>query len=181
MAETTYESIVLGGGCFWCLDAAYRLVDGVTDSLCGYAGGDTPDPSYELVSADVTGHAEVVEVTFDPQKISLADILAIFWGLHDPTTLNRQGNDVGSQYRSAIYYTSQSQKAVIDASLKAAAGSWSDPLTTEVAPLDHFYVAEPYHQDYFNKNPEAGYCQVIINPKLAHFRQAFAQHLKSAT
>lgn len=173
------ETIILGGGCFWCLDAAYRRVKGVIGVVSGYAGGQWPDPSYERVTTGTTGHAEVVQVEFDAQIINLETILEIFWTLHDPTTLNRQGNDAGTQYRSIILYNSPEQQAQIQESIdKTAAKLWGDHITTEVVPLEKFYPAEDYHQDYFNKNPEQGYCQVIINPKLAKLTKKFAQLLK---
>lgn len=173
------ETIVLGGGCFWCLDAAYRRVKGIEKVVSGYAGGQWPDPSYERVTTGTTGHAEVVELTFDPAVISLETILEIFWTIHDPTTLNRQGNDVGTQYRSIILYNSPEQLAAVEQSItKTATKLWGDSITTELVPLEKFYPAEDYHQDYFNKNPEQGYCQVIINPKLQKLTKKFAQLLK---
>lgn len=173
------EQIVLGGGCFWCLDAAYRRIKGVETVVSGYAGGTWPDPTYERVTTGTTGHAEVVKVEFDPQIISLETILEVFWTIHDPTTLNRQGNDVGTQYRSIILYSSPKQQQEIQRSITdTAIPAWGDKLTTEVTPLEKFYLAEGYHQDYFNKNPEQGYCQVIINPKLAKLTKKFAQLLK---
>jgi peptide-methionine (S)-S-oxide reductase len=172
------QSIVLAGGCFWCLDAAYRMVEGVASVVSGYAGGSWPDPTYERVSTGTTGHAEVVKVEFDPKVISLDDVLDIFWALHDPTTKNRQGNDVGTQYRSMILYVGKEQKELAEASLANVAKLWPNPIVTEVKPLDHFYPAEEYHQDYYRKNPDQGYCQVIINPKLAKLREKFASRLK---
>lgn len=174
--KTNSESIVLGGGCFWCLDAAFRMVKGVTQVVSGYAGGAIENPTYEQVSYEETGHAEVVEVTFDPAVISLDTILIIFWSIHDPTTLNRQGNDVGSQYRSAIYFREDQSKTVQE-SLAEANKVWANAITTEIKPLTTFYPAEDYHQDYFAKNPEAGYCQIVINPKLVKFREKFSQYL----
>lgn len=171
------DSIVLGGGCFWCLDAGYRLIEGVTEVVSGYAGGHTKDPHYYAVASGDTGHAEVVKVTFDPSKISAEDILDIFWAMHDPTTLNRQGADEGSQYRSAIYYTDAAQEAIVAASLKEVAKLWDDPIVTEVKKLEVFYPAEEEHQNYFEKHPEAGYCQIVINPKLAKLRQKFQKLL----
>lgn len=171
--------IVLGGGCFWCLDALYRRVKGVQTVTSGYAGGTTERPSYELVCTETTGHAEVVKLEFDPNVIELNTILDIFWAMHDPTTRNQQGSDVGTQYRSAIYYTNDAQKQIIDDSIKKTAKKlWSKPLTTEIKPLDIFWPAEDYHQDYFNKNPEQGYCQIIINPKLAKFKKKFGHLIK---
>lgn len=172
------DKIVLGGGCFWCLDASYRLINGVESVISGYAGGETKDPSYEHVSYGDTGHVEVVEVTFDPKKITLVDILDIFWAIHDPTTLNRQGGDIGTQYRSAIYYLNEKQRAVVAQSLTSAQKLWADPITTEVKPLKTFYPAEDYHQNYFANNPDQAYCQVVINPKLAKLRKKFNQKLK---
>lgn len=173
------QSIVLGGGCFWCLDAAYRRVKGVESVISGYAGGQWPNPTYERVVTGTTGHAEVVKVEFDPASISLETILEIYWTLHNPTTLNRQGNDVGTQYRSIILYNSPEQQAAVEQSIEATAKKlWGENVTTEVVPLQEFYPAEEYHQDYFNKHPEQGYCQVIINPKLAKLTKKFAALLK---
>ena len=173
------ETIVLGGGCFWCLDAAYRRIKGIASVVSGYAGGHWPNPTYERVTTGTTGHAEVVKVDFDPTEISLDVILEIFWTIHDPTTLNRQGNDVGTQYRSIILFNSSKQETIIRKSLtEIATKLWGDHITTEIVPLEKFYPAESYHQDYFNKNPEQGYCQVIINPKLAKLTKKFAQLLK---
>lgn len=173
------ESIVLGGGCFWCLDAIYRRVKGVTNVISGYAGGDTKEPSYEQVCTGATNHAEVIKVDFDSSDIDLKTILDIFWSVHDPTTRNQQGNDIGTQYRSAIYYTDDAQKEVIEESLKTTTKKlWDKPLTTEIKPLETFWTAEEYHQDFFNKNPEQGYCQIIINPKLAKFKKKFEHLLK---
>lgn len=173
------ESIILGGGCFWCLDAAYRLVEGVTKVVSGFAGGDTKNPTYWRVVGGDTGHAEVVKVDFDPEVVSLVDILNIFWGMHDPTTLNYQGNDRGTQYRSIILYYGDKQKEVIDASVTAVAKLWDDPIVTEVSKLREFYPAEDEHQDYFKKHPDQAYCQVIINPKLAKLKMTFKEHLRS--
>lgn len=171
------ESIVLGGGCFWCLDAIYRRVKGVTYVTSGYAGGDTKEPSYEQVCTGKTNHTEVIEVDFDSSEIDLKTILDIFWSVHDPTTRNQQGNDIGTQYRSAIYYTEDIQKEVIEESIeKTAKNLWSKSITTEIKPLETFWPAEDYHQDFSNKNPEQGYCQIIINPKLAKFKKKF-EHL----
>lgn len=173
------DSIVLGGGCFWCLDTLYRRVKGVNKVTVGYAGGATSNPTYEQVCSGTTNHAEVVKVEFDPDVVTLTTILEIFWASHDPTTKNQQGNDVGTQYRSAIFYNSEEQKDIIDASIEHTAKKlWSKPLTTEITQLDTFWPAENYHQDYFNKNPEQGYCQIIINPKLAKFKQKFSHLLK---
>ena len=172
------HSIVLGGGCFWCLDAAYRMVKGVTDVVVGYAGGETKDPIYEEVASGTTGHAEVVKVTYDDDVISSDDIMSIFWTIHDPTTLNRQGHDIGTQYRSCILYQDENQRKLAEESIEKVAELWDDPIVTEVKPLGTFYPAEEYHQDYFSKNPEAGYCQVVINPKLVKLRKEAATLLK---
>lgn len=172
------EKIVLGGGCFWCLDASFQLIKGVEEVVSGFAGGDTPSPSYHDVARGMTGHAEVVQVSFDTTVIGLADVLDIFWAIHDPTTLNRQGNDVGSEYRSIILYTLERHKPVIDESIAKIAKLWPNPVVTEVVPLDNFYPAEPEHQNFFAKHPEFGYCQVIINPKLEKLKQKFASRIK---
>ncbi len=173
------ESIVLGGGCFWCLDAGYRLIKGVTKVTSGYAGGHTQNPTYYDVSGGSTGHAEVVKVEFDPVIISLGDVLDIFWAMHNPTTLNYQGYDKGSEYRSIILFNSQAQEKLIKNSITEVAKLWDEPIVTEVAPLEFFYPAEEEHQNYFQKHPEQGYCQVIINPKLAKLRQKFTDRLKT--
>lgn len=164
--ESKMERIVLGGGCFWCLDAVYRLVPGVERVVTGYSGGHTVNPDYESVCTGKTGHAEVVQVQFDPSQVKLADLLDMFWRIHDPTTLNRQGADVGTQYRSVIFYTNDEQRAVVDASVQQAQGMYASPIVTQVAPLEAFYEAEEYHQDYFNRNPGAGYCVMVIAPKV---------------
>lgn len=173
------ESIVLAGGCFWCLDAAYRLVNGVTKVTSGYSGGFIDNPSYYDVAGGMTGHAECVKVEFDAKKIKLDDILDIFWAQHDPTTLNRQGNDVGTQYRSAVFYSDASQKKIIDASIERAQKVWKDKIVTEVTPLVKFYEAEEDQQDFFDKHPELAYCQIIINPKLAKLRKKFTKLIKT--
>lgn len=172
------QSIVLGGGCFWCLDAGYRLIAGVTDVISGYAGGTTTDPDYYKVATGLTGHAEVVKVIFDSSIISLEDILDIFWAMHNPTTLNYQGYDKGTNYRSIILYSDKEQKKLIDISLQEVAKLWDDPIVTEVKKLKTFYPAEEEQQNFFQKQPGAGYCQVIINPKLSKLRQKFQSKLK---
>ncbi len=173
------ESIVLGGGCFWCFDALYRRVKGITSVITGYAGGIKQNPSYWDLHTPGNLHAEVVKIDFDHQIISLATILDIFWTMHDPTTLNQQGNDSGLEYRSIILY-SASQLPIIEASIKRSAQPlWGDTITTEIKPLEQFYPAEEEHQDYFNKHPEQGYCQIIINPKIHKFKQKFAQLLNT--
>jgi len=160
------EKMTVGGGCFWCVEAVYERLEGVTEVISGYAGGTTENPTYKEVGTGMTGHAEVVQVTFDPDKISYKELLEWFWKAHDPTTLNRQGADVGTQYRSIILYHSEEQKEIAEASKKEAASDFSDPIVTEIAPLIKFYVAEDYHQDYFDNNRYAGYCRVVIAPKL---------------
>jgi peptide-methionine (S)-S-oxide reductase len=177
MAET--QTATLGGGCFWCLDAAYRQIEGVTGVVSGYAGGRRPNPTYEQVSTGATGHAEVVQVEFDPSVISYGEILDILWTIHDPTTLNRQGADVGTQYRSVIFYADQAQKAAAEASRRAVQELWSNPVVTEIVPLEAFYPAEEYHQDYFVRNPGQGYCVAVINPKLDKLRKHHQSRLKA--
>jgi len=172
------EQATLGGGCFWCVDAAYRQLKGVTELISGYAGGTGEAPSYHTVHTSDTGYAEVVQLTFDPQIITYDTILEVFWAIHNPTTLNRQGNDVGPEYRSIILYHNQQQKAVAEKSLAAVQKLWDDPVVTELAPLKTFYPAEEEHQNFFAKHPEFGYCQVIINPKLQKLRAKFTSLLK---
>jgi len=174
------EIATLAGGCFWCLEAVYDDLKGIVDVVSGYAGGHVPDPSYQEVCGGRTGHAEVVQITFDPQEISFRQILEVFFTIHDPTTLNRQGADVGNQYRSAIYYHSPEQEQIarqVIAEIQAA-GIWSDPLVTEVTALSTFYPAEDYHQEYFRRNPYQGYCRAVIAPKVAKFRQKYMDSLK---
>lgn len=174
------ETATLGGGCFWCLEAVYELAEGVLDVRSGYAGGIRPNPTYEQVCSGTTGHAEVVQVRFDPDVISFREVLEIFFGIHDPTTLNRQGPDRGTQYRSAIFYESETQR---DTARELIAelnddGPWDDPIVTEVEPLDAFYEAEGYHQEYFRGNRFQPYCQVVVAPKVAKFRKRFAHRLR---
>jgi len=158
-----------GGGCFWCLEAVFERLPGVSAVVSGYAGGKKPNPTYREVCSGTTGHAEVVNVHFDPQKITFEELLNLFWTCHDPTTLNRQGADVGSQYRSVIYYQDEDQRLAAEASKAAlaAAGTYANPIVTEIAPLDRFYEAEDYHQDYFRNNADAPYCRYVILPKLS--------------
>lgn len=177
--STHNETIVLGGGCFWCVEAAYQLVKGVTKVESGYAGGKRPHPTYEQVSSHATGHAEVVQVTFDPDVVTLEQILDMFWTIHDPTTKDRQGNDVGPQYRSVILYASDAQKSAALKSKTEAQSYWDQHIVTEILPLEAFYPAEPEHQNFYRRNPAYGYCQVIINPKLAKLRAKFAPLLTS--
>lgn len=161
------ESVSLGAGCFWCVEAAYNQIEGVVSAVSGYMGGETADPTYEEVCTGRTGHAEVVKVTFDPAKISLERVLAWFWDLHDPTQLNRQGNDVGTQYRSAIFYGSEEQKQIAEASKTAAQENFAEPIVTEIVPAETFHAAEDYHQNYYFQNKSSnGYCQFVVEPKL---------------
>ncbi|KAB8062841.1 peptide-methionine (S)-S-oxide reductase MsrA [Janthinobacterium violaceinigrum] len=172
------EVAVLGGGCFWCLAAVYGEVRGVARVESGYAGGGVPDPTYEQVCAGDTGHAEVVRLEFDPAVISYHDLLEIFFTLHDPTTLNRQGNDVGTQYRSVIYYQSAEQEKVARKVLAEMAGVWDAPLVTQLAPAPAFYKAEQYHQNYVEQHPLQGYCALVVAPKVEKFRAMYAGRLK---
>jgi peptide-methionine (S)-S-oxide reductase len=180
MTDKQLEVATLGGGCFWCLDAIYRDVHGVDQVISGYSGGHVVNPTYEQVCGKKTGHAEVVQVRFDPDIISYEDILYIFWRIHDPTTPNRQGNDVGPQYRSAIYTHTPEQQAAAEQSRAQAEAEkvWPNPIVTEIEPFETFYPAEEYHQDYFNRNPNQGYCVYVIDPKMRKFRKSFADRLK---
>jgi peptide-methionine (S)-S-oxide reductase len=175
--EPKTETATLAGGCFWCLEAAYSQLKGVLQVVSGYTGGKRPDPTYEQVVTGVTGHAEAVQITYDLGIITFHDLLEVFWILHDPTSLNRQGYDVGTQYRSAIFYANETQHKTALASIEAVAKLWTRPIVTEVVPLDVFYPAEAYHQHYFAKNPHQAYCQVVINPKLTKLRQQFSERL----
>jgi peptide-methionine (S)-S-oxide reductase len=175
------EVATLAGGCFWCLEAVFDLLEGVESVESGYMGGAMPDPSYEDICTGETGHAEVVRVTFDPAAVSYRDLLAVFFTIHDPTSLNRQGNDVGTQYRSAIFFHSPEQKAAATEVIAkiSAQGLWSDPIVTEVVPASAFYEAEPYHQEYFARVGAANpYCSFVVQPKVAKFRQHFLDRLK---
>jgi peptide-methionine (S)-S-oxide reductase len=160
------EKATLGAGCFWCVEAVFERLDGVQSVASGYAGGTKPNPTYEEVCSGETGYAEVAQVTFNPAKISYEQILNVFWQSHDPTTLNRQGADRGTQYRSAIFYHNERQRAIAEKSKSAAQKLFSDPIVTEIVPLTKFYAAEDYHQDYFRNNPNAPYCRMVIAPKL---------------
>jgi peptide-methionine (S)-S-oxide reductase len=177
----TPQTATLAGGCFWCLDAAYRQIEGVTGVVSGYTGGGRPNPTYEQVCTGATGHAEAVQVEFDPDVISYQDILDILWSIHDPTTLNRQGADVGTQYRSAIYYHDDAQKQAAEASRDAVQQLWNDTVVTQIEPLRVFYPAEEYHQDFFARNPDQGYCRAVINPKLQKLREHHAARLRVGT
>ena len=174
------EMATLGGGCFWCLEAVYLELKGIEKVESGYCGGTVPNPTYYQVCEGDTGHAEVVQLTFDPQEVSYKDILHVFFTIHDPTTLNRQGADVGTQYRSAIYYHSPEQKKIAEETIQELTTQkvWDHPIVTEVTPLDTFYVAEDYHQEYFARNPYQPYCQYVVAPKVAKFRKYFIERLK---
>ncbi|HEX6304071.1 MAG TPA: peptide-methionine (S)-S-oxide reductase MsrA [Anaerolineales bacterium] len=171
----------LGGGCFWCLEPLYADLQGVKDVVVGYSGGSVPDPSYEQVCTGRTGHAEVVQVTFDPETVSFREILEVFFAIHDPTTPNRQGADVGPQYRSAIFYHDDDQRRVAEEVIQELEEEdiWGKPIVTEVSPIKEFYEAEEYHQEYYQKNPNQGYCRVVIAPKVSKFRQKYQSKLKS--
>lgn len=179
-ANEQFEQATLGGGCFWCLEAVYDQLKGVTDVVSGYAGGRIPNPTYQQVCTGMTGHAEVVQITYDPAIISFGDLLDVFFTIHDPTTLNRQGADVGTQYRSVIFTHSPEQEQIARQKIAdlTAAGVWDDPIVTEIKPLDRFYPAEDYHQEYFVNNPNQGYCRVVIAPKVAKFRKLYLKRLK---
>ncbi|MYM29901.1 peptide-methionine (S)-S-oxide reductase MsrA [Duganella sp. CY15W] len=178
MAGNT-ETAILGGGCFWCTEAVYLEVKGVSSVESGYTGGQTEHPSYEQVCAGDTGHAEVIKLQFDPAVISYRDLLEIFFTIHDPTTLNRQGNDVGTQYRSAIYYQSPQQEAMARQVIAEMAHVWDAPIVTELSPLQTFYKAEDYHQDYFRQHPLQGYCAFVVAPKVEKFRKTYSNRLRS--
>ena len=177
------EVATLAGGCFWCLEAAFQDLKGVESVQSGYAGGRVANPSYEDVCTGTTGHAEVVQITFDPQIITFDDLLHVFFTIHDPTTLNRQGADVGTQYRSAIFYHSPEQKATAERVIaELQAGKlWDEPVVTELKPLEAFYPAEEYHRDYYRRNPNQGYCRAVIAPKVAKVRKLYFDKLKQPT
>jgi peptide-methionine (S)-S-oxide reductase len=172
------EKALVGGGCFWCIEAVYNRLDGVQSALSGYAGGARKNPSYEQVCSGATGHAEVVEITYDPEIISYEAILDIFWAIHDPTTLNAQGADRGTQYRSVIYYYDEVQKAKAEHSIAEAQKSLSAPIVTELSPAPEFYEAEGYHQNYYSEHPTQGYCHVVIAPKIEKFMKNFGDKVK---
>ena len=171
----------LAGGCFWCIESAFNSVDGVKKAISGYAGGDKVDPTYEEVCSGNTGHAEVVQVTFDADSLSYREVLEIFFALHNPTQLNRQGNDVGTQYRSAVFYHNDAQKAEAEKIIAEITEEeiWPDPVVTEVVEINNYYDAEDYHQDYFKNNPQNQYCAMVVAPKLAKFKKTFASRLRS--
>jgi peptide-methionine (S)-S-oxide reductase len=180
MTDAGKEIATLAGGCFWCLEAVFDDLKGVDSVESGYMGGKTVNPSYEEVCSGETGHAEVAQLSFDPKQVSFKEILEVFFVIHDPTTLNRQGNDVGTQYRSAIFYHSAEQKAAAEQVIAnmSAAKIYEDPIVTEVVPASKFYVAEDYHQEYFRRNPAQPYCAFVVRPKVAKFRKHFLEKLK---
>ena len=174
------ETATLAGGCFWCLEAVYDDLRGVESVVSGYAGGSVLDPTYQQVCSGATGHAEVVQITYDPREVSFKELLEVFFTIHDPTTLNRQGADIGTQYRSAIFYHSPEQKERAERTIAELneAGIWDAPIVTEVTALSDFYPAEEYHQEYYRRNPEQGYCRAVVAPKVAKFRQKYLERLK---
>ncbi len=177
--DTNVEVATFGSGCFWCTEAMFRELKGVKTAVSGYMGGKTKNPTYREVCSGTTGHAEVIQVSYFPDQISYTDLLNVFWSTHDPTTLNRQGNDVGTQYRSVIFYhTLEQKKMALQSMSDIAKELWDDPIVTEITPADTFYPAEDYHQDYYRLNPNQGYCRSVISPKMAKFRKNFVHKLK---
>lgn len=178
--EKKLEKATLAGGCFWCLEAIYKKVNGVLEVVSGYSGGEQKNPSYQQVCTGMTGHAEAIQITFSPDIISYGRILEIFWSIHNPTTIDRQGHDIGSQYRSAIFYHDERQKDIAENSKKDLqdAGIWPAPVVTEILPLKEFYPAEEYHKDYFRNHPENSYCQMIVLPKVEKFKKVFEKYIK---
>ena len=176
----SWEVATLAGGCFWCIEGVFREVKGAENVVSGYTGGTTVNPTYEQVCTGKTGHAESVQVSYNPSKLSYREILEIFFSVHDPTTLNRQGADVGTQYRSAIFYHNEQQKRVAEELIKelGKANLWDKPIVTQIVPLETFYPAENYHQEYFSRHPERAYCQMVISPKINKFRKQWTEHLK---
>jgi len=173
------KTIILGGGCFWCMDPVFKMAPGVTNVIVGYAGGENPNPTYREICGGKTGHAEVLEITYDETIISLQKIFQIFFTIHDPTTLNRQGADRGTQYRSIILYKDEQDMILANQLINGLneSGAYVDPIVTEIVPLEEFYRAEEYHQDYFNKNPEQSYCQIVIAPKIVKFNEVFGNQV----
>lgn len=178
---TNTQTATLAGGCFWCLEAVFDNLQGVTDVVSGYAGGETENPTYQQVCTGKTGHAEAVQIRFDPVVITYKELLEVFFSIHDPTTLNRQGTDVGTQYRSAIFFHTSEQQEIAEQTIRELTEEkiWADSIITEVLPLNVFFPAEDYHQEYFARNPEQGYCQMVVSPKVAKFRKKFAARLKA--
>ncbi len=175
------ETAILGGGCFWCLEAVFDRLRGVTSVESGYSGGRVDNPTYRQVCDGDTGHVEVIRITFDPQQITFTDLLDVFFGIHDPTQLNRQGNDVGEQYRSVIFYTSEAQKRAAEEKIRELKGEYERPIVTAVEPAQKFYVAEPYHQEYFANNPRQPYCQAVVAPKVRKALAKFGDKMAAAT
>ncbi len=180
MSEKVLETATLAAGCFWCVEAVFDDLQGVEDVVSGYSGGHKENPTYQEVCSETTGHAEVAQIRFDPEVLSYADLLRVFFSVHDPTTLNRQGNDIGTSYRSAIFYHSPEQKAIAEEIIKelTAEGIYDDPIVTEVTAFDKFWPAENYHQEYFANNPNQPYCAAVVAPKVAKFRKQFADRLR---
>jgi peptide-methionine (S)-S-oxide reductase len=180
-SSSTTDTATFGGGCFWCIEAIFQQVEGVVAVSSGYMGGKRENPTYEQVCSGATGHAEVVQVVYQPSKVSYVELLEMFWGVHDPTTLNRQGADVGTQYRSVIFYHSDMQRQLAEEYKQKldASGAFNDPIVTEISPASKYYVAEKYHQNYFNDNAGQPYCSIVIRPKLEKFKKVFANKLKN--
>jgi peptide-methionine (S)-S-oxide reductase len=178
--DSTYQIATLAGGCFWCLEAVFDDLIGVVKVESGYAGGHVENPTYKQVCTGNTGHAEVVQITYDPDEITFEELLKVFFTIHDPTTLNRQGNDIGTQYRSAIFYHDEDQKAAAEKTIQELSGAalWDNPIVTEVAAFVKFYIAEDYHQEYFANNPNQAYCRAVVAPKVAKFRKKYVDRLK---
>ena len=181
MENIKFEKATFGAGCFWCVEAVFQQLDGVVEVVSGYSGGEIKNPGYMEVCSGRTGHAEVVQITYDPDKISFEDLLEVFWRTHDPTTLNKQGADFGTQYRSVVFYHNEEQKLIAEKfkQLINEKNIYDKEIVTEISPLINFYEAEDYHQNYFNKNPEASYCAYVIQPKLEKFKNIFGQKLKA--
>ncbi|HQU72194.1 MAG TPA: peptide-methionine (S)-S-oxide reductase MsrA [Calditrichia bacterium] len=180
MSESNTQLATLGAGCFWCVEAIFQRLKGVVHVESGYTGGQLANPTYEMVCSGATGHAEVARIEFDPLEISYEEILNVFWHIHDPTTPNRQGADIGTQYRSAIFYHDEQQRQIARESKASTdeAGLWDDPIVTEITPLSDYYTAEAYHQNYFNTHPNQGYCSAVVGPKVVKFMKQFSHLLK---
>ncbi len=178
--KNNYQETTLGGGCFWCVEAVFQNMEGVVSVESGYSGGKVKDPSYREICGGTTGHAEVVRIVFDPELSTFEDVLEVFWNVHDPTTLNRQGNDRGTQYRSVIFYHNEEQRKIAEAYKKQlnGSGAFSDPIVTEISPLINYYPAEVSHQNYFINNPNQAYCQFVVRPKVEKFKRVFAHKMK---
>ncbi len=178
--KNNYQETTLGAGCFWCIEAVFQNMKGVVSVESGYSGGKVKNPSYREICGGMTGHAEVAKITFDPEVVTFEDVLEVFWNTHDPTTLNRQGNDRGTQYRSAVFYHNEEQRQIAEAYKKQLdeSGAFSDPVVTEISPLINYYPAEDYHQNYFVENPTQAYCQFVVRPKVEKFKRVFAHRMK---